>query len=280
LIGQPPAAMASSKTASRVVQWLRTSGFEENLDFTKRGHKLFIESLMPFLVAEKQEAVVWQWINRVIDDPSLGLDDEIRTGRASRLLSSLIHVQCQPHHGSLNTAISTILRVEQDFKHHPLLPKLLTLSWRSVSWMTTVEAFSRVTPSQELYEAHMATAERLSLSVPVETAHLHLYHPTHPDYRAALSLFNDEDAISKLLAPYPDVKLATEQTKQVLEVPSWLALLGHDTIDYLRQIGKSREAQHIQQLLSSRIHGVFASTNFPHLLHGYPPGQNSYTGAQ
>jgi hypothetical protein len=267
LIGQSPAAMASSKTATRVIQWLRTSGHDEQLDFISRKSKYntFLHALMPFVVAEEQEAVVWQWIARLMGDQTLGLKDNARADRASHLLSTLIRVQSQPHHGSLNAAINTILRVEQELKNCPYLPKLLAHSWRSVSWMTTVEAFSRTTPSQELYEAHIATAERLSLSVPVETAHLHLYHPTHPDHRAALNLFN-KDSISKLLAPYENDELTIEQSKAPLQVLSWLVLLGHDTIDHLRRIGESREANRIQQLLSSRIHGFWKSPKHPDLL--------------
>ncbi|KAI9171485.1 hypothetical protein HJFPF1_00968 [Paramyrothecium foliicola] len=263
---QPHTAVASSGTAKRILQWLRTSGQEDHLDFLDHKHTLFVQTLTPFLVAEGLEAVIWEWLTRTMRDDSLALSDEERATRASFLLSRLVRAQCQPHNGSLNNAITTILRAEQEFKEHPSLPKLLALSWRSVSWMTTVEAFSRTTPSQDLYEAHMATAERLSLRVPVETAHLHLYHPTHPDHSAALSLFNDSSTIDRLLGKFYKLGPANERSKMPLNVMAWLALLGQDTIEHLRQAGKAQDAENIQELLEARLSSVFNPSTLPHLL--------------
>ncbi|PHH70939.1 hypothetical protein CDD80_5650 [Ophiocordyceps camponoti-rufipedis] len=57
---------ASTETAARVVRWLRSSGADKTLHFLR--YRSFVRSLMPFLVAERLDVVVWDWIARLIND--------------------------------------------------------------------------------------------------------------------------------------------------------------------------------------------------------------------
>jgi hypothetical protein len=257
--------MASSRMGSRVVRWLQLTGAEEQLAFLKDSN--FLYALTPFLVAEGLEESAWTWIKRAMQDKSVKLNDTERVNRASYILSQLVRAQCQPQHGSLDSAISTILRAEQEFNDHPLLSKLLVLPWRSVSWMTTVEAFSRTPPTENLFDAHMATAGRLDSSVSIETAHLHLYHPTHPDHSAATKLFTDTFSLRRIITRLSSKK---ETPRKSLDPASWLALLGQDTVNHLLQSGNAVEAKHITNILNTELPDAYDSYATPAGLMGKP----------
>lgn len=254
-----PAAVASSDTALRVVRWLRSSGAEGELLFLDNA--AFVRALVPFLIAEKMEGVAWEWIIRTMNEsPSLG--EEQRIARASSLLSQIVRIKSQSHYGNLDAAIQAILEAEQLFEQNPSLPKLLVQPWRSVSWLSTVEAYSRATPTEKLFEAHMATAERLPRAFPVETAHLHLYHPTNPDHVPALQFFNDKKRLRKLVQALGPEKLNLAKFTGMGTIP-WIAFLGHDTVNHLKQSGRSEEARGITQVLRSELSDIFAETLTP-----------------
>ncbi|KAM0258369.1 hypothetical protein ACHAQJ_003844 [Trichoderma viride] len=253
----PPAA--SSDTALRVVRWLRSSGAESDLLFLDNA--AFVRALVPFLISEKMEGVAWEWIIQTMNE-STGISEEQRIARASSLLSQIVRIKSQAHYGNLDAAIQAILEAEQLFQHNPSLPKLLVQPWRSVSWLSTVEAYSRSTPTEKLFEAHMATADRLPRSFPVETAHLHLYHPTHPDHLPALQFFNDKKRLRKLVQALGPDKLNLAKFTGMGTIP-WIAFLGHDTVNHLKQSGRSEEARGITQVLRSELSDIFAETLTP-----------------
>ncbi|RFU73883.1 hypothetical protein TARUN_8364 [Trichoderma arundinaceum] len=251
--------VASSDTALRVVRWLRSSGAEGSLLFLDNA--AFVRALMPFLIAENMEGVVWEWIVRTMNE-SASISEEQRVARASSLLSQIVRIKSQSHYGNLDAAIQAILEAEQRFQHNPSLPKLLVQPWRSVSWLSTVEAYSRATPTEKLFEAHMATADRLPRAFPVETAHLHLYHPTHPDHVPALEFFNDKKRLRKLVQALGPEKLNLAKFTGMGTIP-WIAFLGHDTVNHLKQSGRSEEARGITQVLRSELSDIFAETLTP-----------------
>ncbi|PTB54087.1 hypothetical protein M431DRAFT_509093 [Trichoderma harzianum CBS 226.95] len=250
---------ASSDTALRVVRWLRSSGAEGDLQFLDKP--AFVRALVPFLVAEELEGVAWEWIIRTMNE-SAGITEEQRIARASSLLSQIVRIKSQSHYGNLDAAIQAILEAERLFEHNPSLPKLLVQPWRSVSWLSTVEAYSRAMPTEKLFEAHMATAERLPRAFPVETAHLHLYHPTHPDHVPALQFFNDKKRLRKLVQALGPEKLNLAKFTGMGTIP-WIAFLGHDTVNHLKQSGRSEEAQGITEILRSELSDIFAETLTP-----------------
>ncbi|KAL6873075.1 hypothetical protein J3F83DRAFT_731970 [Trichoderma novae-zelandiae] len=258
-MGEGSLSVASSDTALRVVRWLRSSGAEGSLQFLDRP--AFVQALAPFLVAEKMEGIAWEWITRTMNE-SANISEEQRVARASSLLSQIVRIKSQSHYGNLDAAIQAILEAEQLFQHSPLLPKLLVQPWRSVSWLSTVEAYSRAMPTEKLFEAHMATARRLPRPFPVETAHLHLHHPTHPDHVPAMRFFNDTKRLRKLVQALGPEKVKLAKFTGMGTIP-WIAFLGHDTVNHLQQSGRSEEARGITNILRSELSDIFAETLTP-----------------
>ncbi|KAH6898651.1 hypothetical protein B0T10DRAFT_473336 [Thelonectria olida] len=250
-LNQSVNSLASSGTASRVVRWLRSSGSEQDLRFL--DNLTFVRALAPFMVAEDMEEIAWEWLSRTVNDTSGNLSDGKRLRRASHLLAEIVRTKCQPQYGNLDAGISTMLQAQQMFQRSPLVSELLVSSWRSVSWFSTVEAYSRTAASEELFDAHMATADRLPGPLLVERAHLHLYHPTHPDHVPALQFFKDTKALRSLVNALGPRRSDPEK----FGVGSWLACLGHDTVNHLIQSGRAQEAQGVTELLQSEIAGLF-----------------------
>lgn len=249
--------LSSSETAVRVVRWLRSSGTEDELQFL--DNRPFVRALAPFLVAEGLEPVAWNWIARAMEDSSGRLPDSRRLKRASFLLAALVRIKSQPHYGNLNAAITMILDAEQRFQANPLLSRLLVHPWRSVSWLSTVESFGRTSPSEALFDAHMATAERLPQGTAVETAHLHLYHPTHPDSTQALDLFRNKEALWSLLGKANPSHIKAAAHSGMGLIP-WIAVLGQDTVNYLAQSGRRDDAEDISEILESDLAGIMNGT--------------------
>lgn len=254
------AAMGSSNVAARIVRWLRTSADQGGLQFL--DNIPFVRALAPFLVAENMEAIAWEWITQAMNGNAGSTDEAQRLKRASFLLSQLVRIKSQPQYGNLDAAIQTILQAEELYQKNPLLPKLLVQPWRSVSWLTTVESYSRTAPSEKLFDAHIATADRLPRPFPVEKAHLHLHHPTHPDHAPALQFFNDRKGLRKLVQILSPDKINLSRGKGMGTVP-WIAFLGHDTVNHLTQSGRSQEAQGVTELLQAELSEIFADSLSP-----------------
>lgn len=251
----PPAS--ASATALRVVRWLRSTGAENDLAFL--DHAPFVKALAPFLVAEGMEEIAWQWIQQTMQRSGGGGGDtsrDVRLRRASFLLAQLVHIQSQPQYGNLDGAITTILRAEQVLANDPLLARLLVLPWRSVSWLSTVESYSRIAPSETLFDAHLDTASRLRQPLSVETAHLHLYHPTHPDPAPAMQFFRDTEHLRRLVRGITKEQFAHAKQTSLGVVP-WVAYLGYDTVNHLTTSGLSQEAQTLTQILKDELAGLF-----------------------
>jgi hypothetical protein len=258
---------SDSETAVRVVRWLRSSQYASDLDFL--GDRPFVQAILPFLVAEGLEHVAWEWTSRTINDTSNTVSSNERRKRASFLLSELVRVKSHPQYGNLDAAIATLQEAEQSFQSSPLLPKLLTLPWRSVSWLSTVESYSRSAPSAGLFNAHLDTANRLHHSVEVEKAHLHLYHPTHSDYTPALRIFQDTKKLQKIVEGITPETFNTAKSKGMGIVP-WIAVLGHDTVNYLTKSGRSQEAEGVKEMLQSELAALFTHTMSTADPHGTP----------
>lgn len=89
---------ASSEAAARVVCWLRASGAETDLAFLDQ--QPFVRALVPLLLAERLEAVAWEWIARAVGDDAAPWPRELRVKRASCVLAELARAKSQPRHGS------------------------------------------------------------------------------------------------------------------------------------------------------------------------------------
>ena len=244
---------SDGNVAARVISWLSWSYSDGNLAFLDRRN--FVQALMPFLVSEKLEEVVWGWMSRTMEAKAVG--SETRLQRASNLLAELVKNQSQPQYGNLDAAITSLLKAERLFETNALLPDLLIQPWRSISWLSTVESYSRKAASEELFDAHMATADRLVQPVEAEKAHLHLYHPTHPDHTPALQFFRNTDKLRRMVDGLSPEKLSLAKAKGMGIIP-WVAVLGHDTVNYLLKSGRSQEAEGMNELLQSELSALFS----------------------
>ncbi|PHH89054.1 hypothetical protein CDD83_6710 [Cordyceps sp. RAO-2017] len=238
------ADLSSSETAVRIVRWLRSSGEEADLNFLDDPH--FVSALIPFLVAEGLDAVAWHWITRIVEAEPGRWSSERRAGRASRVLAEIVRVKSHPQHANLDAAITTLLEAERRFHASPLLPDVLAVPWRSVSWLSTVEAYGRTAPSEELFDAHLATADALSDPHVVERAHLSLLHPTRPDHAPAMEFFSDRSRVKKLVRPK---KVQPTSRVDPMSTVSWILSLGHDTVYRLAQLDERPAAEDVSRLL-------------------------------
>ncbi|CEJ85731.1 hypothetical protein VHEMI03882 [[Torrubiella] hemipterigena] len=250
--------VSPSDVAVKVVRWLRASGLENDLAFL--DNQQFVRSLTPFLVAEQMDHIAWEWVSKAMEGASANSNDDIGLRRASFLLAQLVHVKSQPQYGNLDAAISVILQAEQLLANSPLLAKLLVLPWRSVSWLSTVESYSRTTPSEELFDAHLETASRLSQPCVLEMSHLHLYHPTRPDHTPALAFFQDKKRIRRLVQNLDMEKVSLASLKGMSRL-RWVTYLGRDTVTYLTQSGRNQDAQSLTELLQTELSELFVDQN-------------------
>lgn len=250
-----PASLASkTDSALRVVRWLRSSRPESDLDFL--DNRPFVRALVPFLVSEGLDHLAWEWVARSADSSSESPVHEPGRQRASFLLAELVRVKSQPQNGNLDGAISTLLQAEASLHSSRLLSKILVAPWRSVSWLSTVESYRRTAPSEELFDAHVNTASRLETSLEVEKAHLHLYHPTHPDHKPAMQLFEDTQRVRDLLRRI-NPERASASKPRTMGLLQWTAVLGHDTVNFLTRSGRSQEAEHLTGLLQDGLASLF-----------------------
>ncbi|PHH81663.1 hypothetical protein CDD82_252 [Ophiocordyceps australis] len=251
---------SSPNTASRVIRWLHSSCEATELRFLDNPH--FIRLLTPFLLAEGLDNVAWEWISRMVNGGDISCDRRLRATRASRMLSALIKTKSQGHQGHLNAAISTLLEAEQRYRNSPLLPDILRSSWRIISWRSTVEAHNRTAPSEKLFDAHIAVSELFQSPLVVEKAHLHLRHPTHPSDAPALHFFNDRQALRNLTQRLISKNVVLSKIG-LMDAVLWIIHLGNDTVNYLDQSGRTREAQDVTNLLHLELAGVFSNASGP-----------------
>ena len=246
---QSPSASAADykETADRVLNWLMSSS-EADGELQFLYDQAFLQALLPFLVKAGSEEVVWEWIAYGLDEREGMRKGGMRrkemhaSARLPSLLAMLVKLQCQPQQESLDVPISTLQTAEKLFGRHPLLPGLLVTPWRYVSWMSTVEAGIKSPATSELFDAHLDTANRLATPLPVETAHLHLHHPSHPDPDPALQFFQARDWMTK------DLRRRFEKGGS-FGIEHWIKFLGVDTVDQLLQTGRDDEAQGLKELL-------------------------------
>lgn len=241
--------LLSSETSLHVVRWLQSSDLHKDLKFL--AHQVLVQTLVPFMIADGMEEVAWGWLSQLLGEESKDLPNHKRSGRASNLLAAMVRTRCQAQYGGLDAGISTMLQAQHMFQNSPLLSELLVTSWRSVSWFSTVEAYRRNAASEELFDAHMATADQLHRPLLVERAHLHLHHPTHPSHVPALEVFRDTDSLRKVVDDVGPKKNGQ------FTVGSWLVCLANDTTNHLIQSGRTQEAEGVAELIRSEVTNFF-----------------------
>jgi hypothetical protein len=202
------------------------------------------------------EQVVWAWLNKAMHKVTAGEGDDKLISDASYFLTQMVRIKRRRPHGDLDTAIATLLQAEQLFAGFPHVYKLLVDPWRNVSWVSTVKSLNQAPASEVFYDAHLAAANRLPLTLLVERAHLHLFHPTHPDLEPAFEIFSNPEKLREIV---DDVHSKPESRSPVglYDKLPWIAHLGHDTINHLAKTGMTEEANGVTELLRHEMSHIF-----------------------
>lgn len=240
----------SPDVALRVVRWLRSSQNATSLAFLENLN--FVKALMPFLIMENMETTVWEWLAKLVTRAEGDDYTDQRMRAASGLLKELVLFKGgSQERNSIDEAIASLLQADMTMPSSEARDRVLPQSWRSISWLATVDNFKTTTASEKLYDAHIATSSHFGRRVPVETAHLHLYHPTHPNHGPALSLFKDTKLVQNL------VRKSTPMPSTWVSLPPWIVVLGHDTMNFLLRAGRNQEAEDLALLLKSGLSSLF-----------------------
>lgn len=172
--------LASSGTARRVLQWLRSHGHERDLSFV--SCTALITYLTQFMVEEGLEEIAWVWLERLMngEGPDLPLTSP---SPAAYILDSLVRAKAL-FGKSLDGGYACMVRARQMFNSKPTFDSDAISAWRALSWWSTVSAWQRSQPSEALFDAFAALGRQLERSKTtflVDRAHLELHHPTQPE---------------------------------------------------------------------------------------------------
>ena len=225
--------------AHRVLDWLRSSGMDETLTFSTSER--FIRALMPFVEAEGHEAVMWDWIVRLM--PRSGIHN---VHAAKRILTTLVQRKAYGNE-SLEGAVELVIRVSETYRDDPRHATLLTPAWRYVAWKLSSPFWRKHHLSASVYDAYLGVADYLDPGrVELLVANLHLHHPVTPTHDRALKYF---DLTSKTGG--------TKAEGSMPEAPWKEANMGVDTANHLGLIGEFGEARRLMNLIRKRYSTLF-----------------------
>lgn len=239
-------SQASANTASlsefniggRVLGWLRSSGMDRTLEFAHHGS--FIEPLVPFLVAEGKEDVIWTWLASLMSRSDA--HGEASSIAARQILfflarSKAFDVEC------VDSAFESVIRASEAYRDHPRHEILLTKAWRYIAWRATSPFGQQSRPSVSLFDAYLGVANHLDpprTKLPV--AHLHLHHPATPTHDRALEYF---EQVKKSGGAWPADPVRRK------------AIVGVDTVTHLGLIGQLEEAKSLMRFIHDKYSSFF-----------------------
>lgn len=196
----PVEVMASSGAGQRVVEWLRSSGLENNL--VSIGDGPLMKHLIPFLVAEGMENTVWVWLDMLSPDAK-GLSRKYVRKQRRVLFDALVESKYTGA-TSMNNAYACVLKAKEIFpwSKEENTPQYILSSWKKVAWESTVLAWKHLTkPSAKLFEPFYSigqeevSRQENGQNFHIEVAHLALHHPTKPSADDALKLLLGNDDV-------------------------------------------------------------------------------------
>ncbi|KAK8069162.1 hypothetical protein PG994_005778 [Apiospora phragmitis] len=225
----------------KVVQWLRSSGLDHNLEFLH--NPVLIKHLAPFLYAESLEEVIWTWLSRlgahIVDSPE---DKEMQQAIAN-IIPYIIKLD-ESKLGltrALDDSYSAFLRMHQTLESkNRHIERVVRNSWARLSWTSTVDASQRPRPSVPLFE--MFTDIGRPWGKQLDIAHLELHHPTSPDHTSAVKYLHDDGKIASVAKQVNQAKSDRLSRRMVS--------LGTDTVLRLNQVGQREEASWVSELMS------------------------------
>lgn len=247
-------AMADSGAGRRVVQWLRMSGEERSGQFL--SDRALLEQLIPYMVVEGLEEIVWGWADRLArESGQLGLkepDPEPLKEPAHKvqgdILSILVGAKATiMRDRSLNGAYQDLLRAHDTWRWKQNVWYILFSPWRALSWHSTMDAWDRPPPSEVLFDKYLALepqTPRLRTALRIDRPHLDLHHPTRPSPDRALGFFRDFSTALKQQIPPP---------KAYGGFADRVSTMGLDTAKYLSQLGRDKDAEWVLNLVQSHF---------------------------
>lgn len=249
--------MRASGAGLRVLQWLRSSGMERDLSFMSNPR--LIKFLLPFMVAEGLDELAWTWLARLVAGE--GPTTVKKQAATSFLLEALVHTRSLGAR-NLDDAYSSILRGEEMLKGKPEFAQEMLTPWRSLAWLSTVEAWKYSSPSESLFESYVAISEHIHRPRSLVRAHLDLHHPSKPSDTLAVEFLSKESFWQNLLSSTSDT-LVSGPKPQPSNFHVRIMSFGLDTVQHLTQRGQSDEAQWILGLLRTYL-GPYFSQDQPH----------------
>lgn len=149
-----------------------------------------------------------------------------------------------------------MLKGKPEFAQEMLTP------WRSLAWLSTVEAWKYSSPSESLFESYVAISEHIHRPRSLVRAHLDLHHPSKPSDTLAVEFLSKESFWQNLLSSTSDT-LVSGPKPQPSNFHVRIMSFGLDTVQHLTQRGQSDEAQWILGLLRTYL-GPYFSQDQPH----------------
>lgn len=225
----------------KVVQWLRSSGLDHNLEFLH--NPILIKHLAPFLYAEAMEEVVWTWLSRLGTRIVASPEDKETHQAIANLMPFVIKLDESKLGATraLDDSYSAFLRMHQTLESkNRHMERVVKNSWARLSWTSTVDATQRPKPSVPLFE--MFTDIGRSWGKQLDIAHLELHHPTSPDHTSAVSYLHDDGKIASVAKQVNQAKSDRLSRRMVS--------LGADTVQRLNQVGQREEASWVNELMS------------------------------
>lgn len=213
-----------------VLQWLRSSGQERDFEFL--ANRKFVNALLPFLVAEGLDDVVWVWLKRLMKDT--GPDYVL----ARHLLRDLVAERCSGR--GLEPAFGTVLEAENMAKEMKLPPLILEEAWSWLAHEATTQASEHTKLPAQLYDPFIAVGRRFRRqSTTLEMARVNLHHPVEPSHSLAVELLSSPRNWKVKGVPYT----------YILD----LYRLGIDTVRYLIQARDAEEASRLLDVVGKNM---------------------------
>jgi hypothetical protein len=230
-------SMARSGAGRRVVQWLRASGSDNNLDFV--GHQALVRALVPFLYAEGLKEVAWAWLSRLSDRlGNIQIDTESEkalSGLYAAILVAEIPLSQQP----LDSKYSAFLRAYQILPPNDAVIQQVKQQWHSISYRSTMDTTPRPKPSTQLFDDFVDAGRPWGRKIDI--AHLELRHPSSPSHSSALNFLHNLPA-----DVFPKAKSSPGQERYYKRMFN----LGSDTMHRLEVVGLKEDASWVDEFMS------------------------------
>jgi hypothetical protein len=243
-------AMKERGAGLLVLRWLRSSGQENKLGFLQS--RLFMELLMPFIVAEGLDGVVWDWFCRLLAQDHT----HDRQLKAAGLLWRLVTTKAR--HGELEGAYAALLKAQDmavSGEIH-LDPRGLFRAWTGLAVETIADPQHRTMPPVHLFDPFVAMGLRLN-TPERHRAHINLHHPAEPSAELAVNCLTSERLRSKFSSSATDdpnwISRLFWQNSKDYRLLCDLRFLGVATINHLMKTDKTEDASRLWKILEKHL---------------------------